>query len=151
MARSRPVKTAAQANQNWLSAMQSPQTSAKYTQGIQGVTVSPNQTAASPEAVAKYANRTAEAVSSGRLAAANNAVPLQKWQSGAQAGAARLSSGAATGKQNQMAAATRMQPVWQQARDAAAAIPDDGSLASASAKVMAAMQAMRQGAGKGNS
>lgn len=151
MGSTRPVKSAAQANSNWKAAMSSPQTIQKYQQGVQSVTVSPNQTAASPAAVAKYQSKTAEAVSSGRLAAANSAVPLQRWQSAASNGAARLASGAANGSANQMAAATKMQGAWQAARDAAAAIPDDGTLATAAAKVMASMAAMRQGAGKGNS
>lgn len=150
MASNRPVKSASQANANWKAAMQSPMASQKYQQGVQAVTVSPNATAATPAAVQKYQSKTAEAVASGRLAAANNAVPLQRWQQAAIAGAARLSSGAANGSQNQLNAATRMQSAWQAARDAAAAIPDDGTLASASAKVMAAMQAMRAGAGKSN-
>lgn len=151
MASTRPVKSASQANANWKAAMSSPQASQKYQQGVAAVTVSPNQTAASAAAVQKYQTNTAAAANSGRLAAANMAVPLQRWQQAATAGAARLASGAANGSANQMAAATRMAPAWQAARDAAAAIPSDGTLSSASAKVMAAMQAMRQGSGRGNS
>lgn len=148
MASNRPVKSAQQANANWKAAMQSPQASQKYQQGVQAVQTSPNQTAASPAAVQKYMNRTAEAVSSGKLAAANNAVPLQRWQQAAIAGAARLASGAANGSQNQLNAAQRMQGAWQAARDAAAAIPDDGTTASALAKVAAAMNVMKGAAGK---
>lgn len=143
-----PVKTPQQANANWKSAMQSPQTSAKYTQGINSVQTSPNASAASAQAVAKYQAKTQEAVTSGRLAAANNAVPLDRWKSAAGQGAARLSTGAANGSAKQLAAAQRMAPAWQAARDQAASIPDDGSEASALAKVAAAMRAMKQGAGK---
>lgn len=145
---SRPVKTAQQANANWASAMASPQASQKYTQGVQAVTVSPNQMAATPQAVAKYQQATAAAVASGRMAAANNAVPLDRWKQAAAQGASRLASGASNGKQKQLAAAQKMQVGWQAARDAADAIPSDGTLATAGAKVMAAMAAMKQAAGK---
>lgn len=143
-----PVKTPQQANANWKSAMQAPQTSEKYRQGINSVQTSPNAAAAAPAAVAKYQQKTQEAVTSGRMAAANNAVPLDRWKGAASAGAARLGTGAANGSAKQMAAAQKMAPAWQAARDQAAAIPDDGSEASALAKVAASMRAMKQGAGK---
>jgi len=144
----RPVKSASVANQNWANAMASPNTQSKYTQGVQAVTQSPNAAAASPSATAKYATATANAVSSGRLAAANNSVSLSTWQQAATAGATALATGAAKGKARQLAAATKLQGAWQAARDAANAIPSDGTLATAAQKVMASMQAMRAAVGK---
>lgn len=148
MGSKRPVKTAAQANANWVGAMQSPTTSAKYTQGVDAVTQSPNHAAASAEAQAKYAAKTQEAIASGRMAAANMAVSVDKWKSATKQGAARLSSGAANAREAHMRAANKMAPGWQAARDAASSIPSDGSEASALAKVAAAMRAMKQAAGK---
>lgn len=148
MAKRGPVKNASQANQNWVTAMQAPTTSAKYTQGVDAVQQAPNALAATPEAMAKYTANTQAAVASGRMASANQAVTVDKWRSAAKQGAARLSSGAANARAAHMAAAQKMQAGWQAARDGANAIPDDGTEASALAKVAAAIRAMKQAAGK---
>lgn len=148
MAKSRPVKTAAQAQTNWANAMSAPTTAQKFTQGVQGVTQSPNAAAASPQAIQKYANSTAQAVASGRLAAGNQAVTLQQWQQAAAAGAASLASGASKGKAKYGVKAQQLQGAWQAARDAANAIPSDGTVATAVAKVQAAITAMKAAVGK---
>ena len=145
---SRPVKTAQQANANWKAAMASPTTSAKYTQGVNAVTESPNAKAASPEAQAKYLRKVTDAVQSGRMAQKNSAVGVQKWKDAASKGAARLSTGATNGAQNHMDAATRMQPGWQAARDAANAIPNDGSEQAIAARVLASVREMKRAAGR---
>jgi hypothetical protein len=143
-----PVKTAAQANANWKARMADATTKQKFVQGVQGVTVSPNSLAAQPQAIQKYLNAVTDAANSGRLAAGNNRVDVNAWKTATASGADRLASGAAAKANKQLAAAQRMQGAWQSARDAAAAIPHDGTLASASAKVMAAMTAMRSAVGK---
>lgn len=143
-----PVKNAQQANANWKAGMQAPQTAAKYQQGVNNVSQSPNAAAASPQAMAKYAQNTQAAIASGRMAAANNAVGLDKWKAAANKGAARLSTGAANNAEKHLAHAQKFQSVWQAQRDAAQAIPHDGSVSSAVARVQAAMQIAKQAAGK---
>jgi len=82
-------------------------------------------------------------VSSGRRAAALNAVSNQQWQQAAiNKGAPRLASGAQQASPKQLAAAQKLQPTWQAMRDAAA------SAHGAQAKWAAAMQVLMQATGR---
>jgi hypothetical protein len=143
------AKTAAQMAAAWVSAMQSPNTAAKYKAGIAATTVNPMQLAASPAAQAKYAANTAAAVSSGRMAAALNAVSMQTWQNNASGvGAMALTSGATKATGKVQAHFNKWAPIYAQAKQAAEAIPNDGSMAAALARVQAAITVMKQAAGK---
>lgn len=144
----RPVKTPEQANANWSARMADQTTQQKFVQGVQSVTESPNAKAASPAAQQKYMNATQNAVTSGRMAARNQAVGVDKWKQATAAGAQAMAAGAARKKQKQLDAARRLSAGWQAARDAAAAIPHDGSTQAALAKVAASITAMKAAAGK---
>lgn len=148
MAKRGRVKTPAEANNNWVAGMQAPQTATKFQQGVDSVSVAPNALAASPEAMQKYQQNTQAAIASGRMAAANNAVGVDKWKAATKQGAARLSQGAANNRAKHLASVQKMAAGWQQARDNAAAIPNDGSEASIAAKVLASVRAMKAAAGK---
>lgn len=138
------TKTAAQAAQNWQQAMASPQTSAAYTAGINGVTESPMAKAAQNEAgylagvqqnVQKWKDRL-------------NAVPLQTYKTNSvQKGAPRLSSGAAAALPKYQQFTQKYAPVWAQMRAASDAVGGYG-MAAAQQKWMVAMQVLMQAAGK---
>lgn len=138
-----PVTSAADAATNWANAMASPLTTQKYTQGVSRVTVSPTSSAASAESLNRYVQNTAQAVSSGRMAAKLNAVSLQQWQAAVQAASGNLSRNAAVKKQNQANAAAKLQPVWQAMRNAVQNLPK-GGVANAVARVQAALQVQAQ-------
>jgi hypothetical protein len=143
------VKSAAAQNAAWLAAMQAPAAAANYKSGIQATTENPMAKAASPTAQARYLNSVTAAVQSGRMAAKLNAVPMQYWQSQAMnMGSMNLASGARKGSAKQLAAAQRLQSVQQAASDAAAAIPSDGTAATAIAKFTASLQVMMAAKGK---
>lgn len=143
------VKSAAAQNAAWLAAMQSPTAAQNYKAGVQGFSGNPMALAASPTAQARYLNSVTAAVQSGRMAAKLNAVPASYWQSQSLAsGAMNLAAGARKGSAKQLAAAQRLQAIQQQASDAAAAIPSDGTAATAIAKFSAALQIMMSAKGK---
>lgn len=137
------AKSAQQMADNWTAAMKNPQTAAKYKQGIQGCTVNPMQAAASPQAQALYAQNTAAAVSSGRMANKLNSVPMQLWQqNAANVGSQNLTSGASKGAPKVGSFFQRWAPIFAQASQAAHAIPKDGSINSAIARVTASLQVL---------
>jgi hypothetical protein len=138
-----PVTSAADAASNWAAAMASPTTQTKYTQGVNRVTVSPTAAAASADALNRYQQNTAQAVASGRMAAALNNVSLQAWQAAVAASAGNLSRNAQAKKAKQAAAAVKLQPVWQAMRNAANSLPK-GGVANAVARVQAALQIQAQ-------
>lgn len=141
------AKTAAQMAQNWTNAMANPSTSNNYKAGIQGTTVNPMAAAASPEAQALYAQNTAAAVSSGRMAAALNAVSMSTWQNNAiNVGAARLSTGAQKASSKMQSFFNKWAPIYAQASAAAKALPK-GGMANAMARVQAAISVMMNAAG----
>jgi hypothetical protein len=116
----------------------------KYQKNTQAVTESPMQKAAMKldKAAANYQ----AAVSSGRMAAALNAVPLGDWKAACAIGASKLASSGAKGSPKMVRAAAVLIPAWAQAKAAAAAAPDDPVAKFAAA--LAVMQATK-GAGKG--
>jgi len=143
------VKSAQTAIDNWNAGMRNPATISKYKAGIAAVTVSPTALAASSAAQQKYLSAVTQAVTSGRMAAKLNGVSLQQWQQQAQnIGANNLSMGAAKGLPKYTAFAQKWQPIWAQASQAAQAIPNDGSMQAALARVQAAITVMKQAAGK---
>ena len=143
------VASASQIASNWSSAMASPQTSQKYTAGINRVTQSPTAAAATPQAEAAYLAGIQNAINSGKRANALNAVSLQSWKQAATTmGASGLARGAQKGTPKYTAAVQKWQPIYQQASDAASQIPKDGSLASAQARWLASTQVLMAAAGK---
>jgi hypothetical protein len=143
------VKSAAQIAQNWSAAMQAPTTAQKYAAGVNAVTQSPMAAAATPAAQQKYLASVTAAVNNGHMAAQLNATPLQTWKTNASSTASTsFAKGASKGMPKMTAAMQRMQPGYQAASDAAAAIPNDGTATSISSKVIAAINAMKTAAGK---
>lgn len=143
------AKTAAQMAQSWQTAMAAPSTASNYKAGIAGTTVNPMAMAATPAAQALYAQRTAEAVSSGKMANALNATSVQTWKDNSMnVGAQRFTSGAQKASNKVQAHFQKWAPIYAQASAAAAAIPKDGTMATALAKVQAALQVTMAAAGK---
>lgn len=144
------MKTAAQMAANYQAAMASPAAKNNYTAGVQGVTNSPTAAAATPQALALYAQNTAAAaVQGGKMQTNLQAVSLQSWQQAAiNKGAPRLSSGALAAAPKVTAHFQNWASTYQAASAAAAAIPKDGTPGTALAKVAAAMNVMLQKAGK---
>lgn len=139
----------ANAAQNWANAMRSAQTKANYIAGVNAVTVSPTSLAASPVAQQRYLTGTQNAVQSGYMAKKLNAVSLQSWQASASGmGATNLSNAATKGAAKVAANFQANAQVYMNASAAAAAIPADGTIATAVAKVQASITAMKQGFGK---
>lgn len=142
------MKTPEQMAQNWVTAMGSPATSQAYKAGIQNTEANPMQRAASQDAQAKYAQRTAEAVSSGRMAAKLNAVPKEYWQSQSVGiGAMNLANGGKKGQAKQLAWFRRAISIYPQMRAAARAITGTG-LAAAQARSNAALAVLMQATGR---
>jgi hypothetical protein len=137
------VATPAQMAANWVSGMQSPTAAAKYKAGIARVTVNPMQQAASPAAMQLYLNKVQQSVTSGKRAAALNAVPMSTWQNNSiNIGANLLSSGATKATAKMTAHFQKWAPIYQQASDAAKSIPKDGTISSAMARVQASLQVL---------
>lgn len=143
------MKTAQQMAAAWGAAMANPSTSTNYINGVKGVTESPMAKAATPEAQARYAQNTALAVSSGRMAARLNAVPLSLYQTNATTvGAQRLASGAQKAQPKVNAFFAQWAPIYAQASSAGQALPK-GGMANALARVQAAIGVMMAAANKG--
>jgi hypothetical protein len=143
------VKNAQQMADNWSQAMMSPTTANKYKQGIQSTTVNPMALAASPQAEQLYLTRVQQAVTSGKRSQKLMSVNPQTWKDNAvNIGSTQLTVGANKAKPKVAAHFQKWAPVYQQAHDAAMAIPKDGSIGSAMARVQAAIQVMMSAAGK---
>lgn len=100
------MKNLSTAAQKWVSAMSSAQTQQAYKDGVQAVTIAPNNAAAANSQ--GYLNGTQQSVASGNYQRANLAVGLAGWQQPTLTkGAARLASGA-------QAALGKMQSFFQQ-------------------------------------
>jgi hypothetical protein len=143
------VKTAQQAADNWAAGMANPQAATKYKQGISAYAGNPMQQAATPAALALYAQNTARAAQpGGRLVVGlNNADPNVWRQNALTIGAQRLASGGTKGKAKFTSAANRLSPIWAQMQSAAHAIPK-GGLANAQARSNAALAVLMQATGK---
>ena len=142
------MKSASTMAANWTKAMSNPSTAANYVEGINSCQVNPMALAASPQAQQLYAQNTAAAVASGKMANALNAVPVSAWKDGAvKVGAQRFSSGAQKAQAKVTKFFTTWAPIYQQASAAAAALPK-GGLANAMARVQASISVMMQAAGR---
>lgn len=141
------MKTAAQMASNWTQAMGNPKTAQNYKDGINGCAVNPMALAATPEAQALYAQNTALAVSSGKMANRLNQTPVQTWKDNAvNVGAQRFQSGATKASAKVQKFFTTWAPIYAQASQAAKALPK-GGIANAMARVQAAIGVMMQAAG----
>lgn len=142
----KPVKSAQQANASWVSAMG--QASQAYINGVNAVQQSPGASAATPDAMQAYQNGVAQSIASGKRAASLQ-FSTQSWQQAcAQKGAQRISTGAQAASGKQLQVAQKMQPIWQQMRDAAAAVPGGRTRGNAMQRWDAAMQVMYNAMGK---
>jgi hypothetical protein len=114
------VASGSAAAQKWLAAMQSPQTKQNYVANTANCPVNPMAQAATPAAQQRYADATAMAVSSGKMANALNATPKQSWTNGcATKGAASLSVGANNSQAKVGAAFAKLQAAWGASNSAA--------------------------------
>lgn len=119
-----------------------------YTEGINSVTESPMQKAATPEAMQAYQDGVMRSIQSGKRVAALQAAPLATWkQNATTVGAQRLASGAQKAQSKVQAHFQKWAPIYSQASQAAAAVQGPKSQATAMAKVAAALQVMMQAAG----
>lgn len=94
-----------------------------YKDGIQGVTENPMAKAAAN--LDKAAARYQDAVSSGRMAASLNAVPVAFWKTQCSNGASKLTSSGTKGAPKMEKFAKNATPIWQGMKAAAASAPDD--------------------------
>lgn len=131
----------------WLDAMSGSQARTNYTEGINATTVNPMQLSADAEQL--YLDRVTDSVNSGRRRQKLMAVPMQTWKDNAVGkGAARLADGAKTAANKVVAHFQKWDPIYEQARAAAAAIPKDGTTATAMRKVEAAIAVLKAAAGR---
>ena len=148
MARSTPktVKPADQINKNWVAAMQSATTQAKYKDGIARFQGNPMALAASDASTQKYLSRVQQSVTSGKRAASLNNADPALWKTNAMnIGATGLGTGATKKSAKQLKRVQAWQPIYQQASNAAAAVPDDGGLNAG--KWQAAVQVLKNAKG----
>jgi len=142
-----PTKTAAQAAQKWMSAMQNPQTAQNYVNGINATTVNPMQLAASSEAMDNYQRGVARAIANGKRVRKLNAADVGMWkQNATSVGAQNLKSGAQKGAPKYTKGVQPYESVWAQMRQAARSLPK-GGLQNATNRVNAALAVMMQAAG----
>lgn len=143
------MKTAAQMAGNWTKAMQAPSSRQKYIDGINNTTVNPMQLAATDAATQLYLTNVQASVSSGKRQAKLNAANPQTWKNNAvNIGANALSTGASKAQSKVQAHFDKWAPIYAQMSQAAKAIPKDGTVGSAMARVQAAIQVAMQAAGR---
>lgn len=117
-----------------------------YVDGINGFTENPMQLAAAQSD--KMLQNFTEAVASGRWANKMGSMSRDQWAGPAiKVGAQRLVSGVAKGTPKMQAALTKFAPAYEQARQAARAIPGSGK-ARALAVQSAVYDILKQAAGK---
>lgn len=131
----------------YMASMKSGETQNRYKQGIDSVTESPMAKAASDEATQLYLRRVQESVTSGKRQAKLMAVPLQRYKDNAKAKADRLASGAETSRAKIVAHFQRFQSIYQQASDAAKALPK-GGINEAQARWRASTEVLMAAAGR---
>lgn len=130
----------------WLASMQSPTTTQNYVNGINGYQGNPM--AAAAEAIPQYLAGVQDAVNSGRMQQKLLAVPVSSWKANATGiGAQRLAQGAQKASAKVQAHFQRWGPIYQQASQAANALPKGGK-ANAMARVSAVYDILKQAAGK---
>jgi hypothetical protein len=134
--------------QRWAQRMGAADTVAKYKAGIASLTVSPTATAASPQSMQRYLDGVNQAVTSGKRAAALNAVSLSAFQQAATVkGAAHLGTGAQMGQAKYASGLGKYPAVWSQIQSQLAGMPK-GGLANAMARSQVSIQALMAAAGR---
>lgn len=114
----------------------------KIKKKVQAVTESPMEKAAAQQDLMR--TQMLEAIDSGRWAANLRATPLQSWKNSVIGkGLQNLQAGLADGENKVVQFQTMAAPVFDQARQAAAAIQKDGTTATALRKVEASITAMK--------
>lgn len=142
------VKSPQQSSQNWQQAMSAPATAQKYSAGIDRVTQSPMEQAASAAAMQLYLQRVQDAVTSGRRERALRNADFNVWKTQAKGvGAAGLARGAQKGQGKVQAHFQKWAPIYQQASDAAQSLPK-GGFAAAQARWSASTQVLMSAAGR---
>lgn len=132
----------------WAQNMSSQATQTKIKTSVQTTSKNPMALAASADALARYASACQDSVTSGRRAAALNAVPVSKWKDGIiLKGLSRLSSGAQAALSTVQATVAKFAPVWSQITTAVATMPK-GTKQQALDRVAASMDALKAAAGK---
>lgn len=135
---------------NFRESMLSGRTKARYQAGIDKVTDSPMEKAASPEAEQKFLSKIEESVRSGRRSAALRGSSFARWKEQAKIrGGDRIASGATTAAaldklRNHL---NRVKPAYD-AIEAEMKKPHDGSEESALARVAFVMREMKRAVGK---
>lgn len=134
------VKTAQQATDNYVSGVSA--AGEKYKQGVQRVTQSPGAAASTPQAMQNYLQGVQQSVASGKRARSLG-YSLGDWQQAVlNYGASNYAGSTAKGGPKFNRKASKMQPAWQAASDAAAAVAGPKGKATALAKISAAMDVM---------
>ena len=120
-----------------------------YTKGIQNFNGNPMQLAATPQAMSNYQNGVMDSITSGRRANALNAADPAAWKSNAVTfGAPALATGAKKAEAKQRKKMASAPALWQAQRDTVSAMPQGHDVASATARVSAAMTLAKQAFGK---
>lgn len=134
------VKSAQAAQDNYVNGVQ--QSADKYLKGAERVTTSPGAAAATPQAMQDYLAGVQKSVTSGKRQRSLG-YSTSDWQAAVRAyGASNYAGSTAKGGPKYGRKAQKLQPAWQAARDAAAAVSGPKGKATALAKVSAAMDVM---------
>ena len=140
--------TAQEISKRYQDSMSSASTKERYKQGVAKVTESPAAKAATPAAMALYLQRVQESVENGTRERALLNSPLAKYKNNAGGkGADRLQTGAKQAETEHLAILAKWAPVYEQAKEAAAALPK-GDLDAGMARCRAAAEVMKKAAGK---
>lgn len=135
-------------SQRWAQRMGAADTVSKYKAGIAGLTVSPTASAATPQAMQRYQDGVTQSITSGKRAAALNAVSLTAFQAAAtQKGAAHLGTGAQLSVGKYASGIQKYTGVWSQIQSQLAGMPR-GGMANAMARAQVAIQALMSAAGR---
>jgi len=143
----RPMKSGQQITDNWIAGMQSPTAQSKYKAAVSAVAVSPMELAASPEATAKYLRNVQESVTNGKRQANLRNADFGNWKTVTSTiGATNLGAGAVKKRAKMLSRMNRMAPIYNQASQAAATVPDDGGMNLG--KVQAALAVLKASKGQ---
>jgi hypothetical protein len=143
----RSVASAAQILANWQAAAGGIG-GQKMAAGIQRTTVNPMALAAADDKLALYAQKCQASVTSGRRKAKLLAADPNLWKTNASTfGVQNWQASFQKAKVKMQNAFNKWQPIYQQASDAAAAVPKSAGLANAAARQQAAMKVLMDAAG----
>lgn len=139
--------TAEQAVARYMAGMSSSTATAKYKEGVQAVTESPMEKAASPASMDLYLKRVQDSVTSGRRRDRLLAVPLDRYKSNAIAKADRLASGAKAAADKVRAHFSKWMPIYKSVSDTVKNMPK-GGVEEAKARSGKAIEMLMQAAGR---